>query len=149
MESVISNKAFSVTFHGSLLWLFLLTNNTPPCDGGKWSGKDFTICWKLSFCAQEGINMTPKRSFSLPLYFSILFCLFFPRHNFSFRLLLLWLTVLFSLRLVPPPPFAWILAHHVGRYVSVPAILFLPHCGARSSAVPDNLIRVMETCDRL
>jgi hypothetical protein len=89
----------------------------------------------------------------LPLYLTVLVFPFFSCHKSEFILLPFATECPFQSGVspcpLPPQRFARIPAHHIGRCVSVSAILFLPLCGAQSSAVPDNLITIMGTCDRL
>jgi hypothetical protein len=87
-SSKISKKVFRVTIHKNVRWLFLCVDKTPTCHTGndhKMAIARGSVSSHNSLFAQKGKQVRPQNE--APLYFSIPFCLFFSRHNFSFRFL--------------------------------------------------------------
>lgn len=146
-----SNKILRVPSHESLLWLFFCVDNVPLQDKIKSSACQ-NISAHISLFAQKRNQVSPQNG--VPLYFSFLCSLLFSCHYFSFLFLPFVTHCPHSQVALPSPPYFHCLLHGSQHIMSVgmwvcPPFSFCPTGGAWSSAAPDNLIRVMESCDRL
>jgi hypothetical protein len=149
---MISNNVLRATIHESLLWLFFYVDNAPLHDNRRPQHAKIYLP-TFVICTEKESSESPKRSSSL-FFLSLLYVLFPSQLLISVPSFCDSLFFSFS-GCSPPSPCLLCLLHGSQHNMSVdvwvcPPFSFCPTGGgAWSSAVPDNLIRVMESCDRL